>query len=107
MTFLPLLRLNNLKTESSAGVGERDGGRSNGQVVGAGLESVLIGNEGQGKLLAFGRDPIDGSFLSVASVVAVILAVSILRVSGELLLGVGFFTGSVVRLSIAALMTNE
>ena len=75
-------------------------GRS-GQVVTLGLVAVLIGDESQSNLLAFGRDVIVGSLLGVASVVAVILAISVLRVPSQLFLGVGFIAGSVVRLSVA------
>ena len=70
-------------------------------MVTLGLVAVLIGDESQSDLLAFGRDVIVGSLLGVASVVAVILAISVLRVSWQLFLGIRLVTGSVVRLSVA------
>ena len=94
---------NNLEAESSSGVGKRDRGRSDGQVVSARLESILIGDESKGELLALRGDPVDGSLLGVAGVVAIVLAVSVLAgVSWELFLGIGFFASGVVRLGIAA-----
>ncbi len=71
-------------------------------MVSARLESVLIGDEVESELLAFRGHPVDGALLCVTGAVAVILAVSVLAgVSGELLLGVGFLAGGVVRLGIA------
>ena len=72
-------------------------------MVSARLESILIGDESKGELLALRGDPVDGSLLGVAGVVAIVLAVSVLAgVSWELFLGIGFFASGVVRLGIAA-----
>ena len=96
-----------LIASSGAVVGESDGKRSNGQVVTLGLETVLIGDPGEGELLAFGRNPVRGSLAGVAHTGLVVLAVSVLAVAGtvaaDVLLGVGFVTGSVVRSSVAVL----
>ena len=82
----------------SALVGESGG---DGQVLTLRLVSVLISNESQSDLLALGRDVIVGSLLSVARVVALVFAVSVLGVAGQLLLSVGLVTGGVVRSGVA------
>ena len=86
-----------------AGVRQRDGLGSDGQVVTLGLEAVLIGGPGQSDLLAFGRDVVRRSLVGVARVVA--LAVAFLSVAvllaGQLLLGVGFVAGRSVRSGVS------
>ena len=108
--------------ESGAFVGESDGlwgntivdgcdaivDGSNWQVVTLGFESVLIGFPAQSDLLAFGGDVVDGAFVGVAFAGLVgVLAVRILGVALQLLLGLRLFAGGVVRASIAMSKTRK
>jgi len=53
-----------------------------------GAETVLIGNPRKGHTLAFGRNPVNGSLVGVATV-GVVVTVSIAgSIAGEVLLGV-------------------
>ena len=70
-------------------------------MVTLGLETVLIGDPGEGELLAFGRNPVRGSLVGVTHAGFVVLAVSAAAVVADLLLGVGFIAGGVVRSSVA------
>ena len=87
---------------------------SDGQVVTLGLESGLISDPGQSKLLAFGGDPVGRSLVGVAVSILVLIsgvvfAVRILGINGlsaNLLLGLGLFTGGVVRSSVALPQCN-
>lgn len=94
-----------LIASSGAVVGESDGERSNGQVVTLGLESVLIGDPGEGEALTFRRNPVRGSLVGVAHTGLVVLAVSVLAVAGtvaaDVLLGLGFFASGTIRTSVA------
>ena len=90
-----------LIASSGAVVGESDGEGSNGQVVTLGLETVLIGNPGEGELLAFRRNPVRGSLAGVAHTGLVVLAVSVASVAADVLLGLGFFASGAIRTSIA------
>jgi len=54
-----------------------------------GAETVLIGNPGESHALAFGRDPVNGSLVGVATV-GVVVTISVAgAIAGELLLCVG------------------
>ena len=75
-------------------------------MVTLGLETVLISNPGEGDLLTFGRDVIDGSLVGVAHTGLVILAVRIASVRADLLLGLGFLAGGAVGTSVAKLLTT-
>jgi hypothetical protein len=78
-----------------------DGG--NGQMGALGLESLLIGGPGQSEFLAFGGDPVGRSLVGVAHNVLVGgFAVRIVFDSLHLLLDLGFLTGGVVGLGVAA-----
>ena len=94
-----------LITSSGAVVGEGDGEGSNGQVVTLGLETVLIGDPGESEAVTLGRNPVGRSLVGVSHTGLVVLAVSVLAVAGaiaaDLLLGVGFVAGGVVRSSVA------
>jgi len=65
--------------------------------VGAsGAETELIGNPGKGHALAFGRDPVNGSLVGVATVEIVVTVSVASAIAGEVLLGVGLLaSGSI------------
>ena len=92
---------------SGAVVGEGDGERSNGQVVTFGLETVLIGNPGEGETVAFRGNPVRRSLVGVAHTGLVILAVSVASIGADVLLGLGFFAGSAVGTSVAEYITRS
>ena len=76
-------------------------------MVTLGLETVLIGNPGEGDLLTLGRDVVDGSLVGVAHTGLVILAVSVASIGADVLLGLGFFAGSAVGTSVAEYITRS
>ena len=90
-----------LITGSGAVVGEGDGKGSNGQVVTLGLETVLIGDPGEGEAVTLGRNPVGRSLVGVAHTGFVVLAVSVAAVGAEVLLGLGFFAGGTIGTSVA------
>ena len=60
-----------------------------GNVGASGAETELIGNPGKSHALAFGRDPVNGSLVGVATI-GVVVTVSVAgAIAGELLLSVG------------------
>ena len=78
------------------------------QVVTLGLETGLIGGPSQSEFLAFGRDPVRGSFVGVAhNVLVSCFAVRIVRCALHLLLHLGLFTGGVIRSGIAVTYTQS
>ena len=110
------LILKKLKTESGARIRKSwsdgklvfvDG--SDGQVVTLGLEPSFIGNPGQSKFLAFGRDPVRRSFVGVSSAGFVrVFSVRVLAVaglSGQLLLGLRLFSSGAIRSGVTAMFT--
>ena len=76
-------------------------------MVTLGLETVLIGNPGEGDLLTLGRDVVDGSLVGVAHTGLVILAVSVASIGADVFLGLGFFAGSAVGTSVAKYITRS
>ena len=92
---------------SGAVVGEGDGKGSNGQVVTLGLETVLIGNPGEGETVAFRGNPVRRSLVGVAHTGLVILAVSVASIGADVLLGLGFFAGGAVGTSVAEYITRS
>jgi len=71
-----------------------------------GAETVLIGNPGKGHALAFGRDPVNGSLVGVATV-GVVVTVSVAgTIAGELLLSVGLPASGTIG-SLVAIMDNK
>ena len=78
-----------------------DGG--NWQVVTLGLESGLISGPGQSEFLAFRGNPVGRSLVGVSHNILVGgFAVRVVGDSLHLLLDLGFLTGGVVRLGVAA-----
>ena len=78
-----------------------DGG--NWQVVTLGLESGFIGGPGQSEFLAFRGNPVGRSLVGVSHNILVGgFAVRVVGDSLHLLLDLGFLTGGVVRLGVAA-----
>jgi len=98
------VRLGFLISGTSAVVWEGDGKRGNGQVVTLGLETVLIGNPGEGETVAFRGNPVRRSLVGVAHTGLVILAVSVASVRADVLLGLGFLAGGAVGTSVAKLL---
>ena len=92
---------------SGAVVGEGDGKGSNGQVVTLGLETVLIGDPGEGETVAFSGNPVRRSLVGVAHTGLVILAVSVASIGADVLLGLGFFAGGAVGTSVAEYITRS
>jgi hypothetical protein len=81
---------------------------SDGQMVTLGLESGIIGNPGQSEFLAFGGNPVRRSLVGVSLDFSVrFFAVRVVGFALEFLLGVGFVTGGVVGLGVAAKINNE
>ena len=72
----------------------------------SGAETVLIGNPGKSHALAFGRDPVNGSLVGVATV-GVVVTVSIAgAIAGKVLLGVGLPASGTIG-SLVAIMDNK
>ena len=77
--------------------------RSNGQVVALGLESGVVSGPGQSEFLAFRGNPVGRSLVGVSHNILVGgFAVRVVGDSLHLLLDLGFLTGGVVRLGVAA-----
>jgi hypothetical protein len=76
----------------------------NWQVVALWLETGLIGGPSQSNFLAFGRNPVGRSLVSVGHDILVGgLSVGIVRSSLHLLLDLGLFTGGVVGSGVAVI----
>ena len=72
----------------------------------SGAETELIGNPGEGHTLAFGRDPVYGSLVGVATV-GVVVTISVAgAIVGELLLSVGLPASGAIG-SLIAIMDNK
>ena len=77
--------------------------RSNGQVVALGLESGVVSGPGQSEFLAFRGNPVGRSLVGVSvDFLFSFFAVVINFGDDEFLLLLGFLTGGVVRLGVAA-----
>ena len=77
-----------------------------GNVGASGAETELIGNPGKSHALAFGRDPVNGSLVGVATVGVVVTVSFGLAIAGVLALDVGLLAGGTIG-SLEAVILNR